>query len=491
MRWSIRAPREMGFFGTLIFLATIVGVCFAVGHFLHRYRELEAELLRTRRQRSEVIDFLNHFSRSVATVAEIDHAMQLVAHYLADVLGAESLGIYTVDPNPADADEKRLRGAAVAGMFPLFHGESEIVLAKVKYRLEHLKHEFVTFGDGILGRVAATDSSVLVRDAATYGVPEEIPPRVHTLMAVPMRVENQLHGVVCAVNCREEARVFEEEDLQMLETLSYQAALASNLVNVYSERSKQERILQELHFGREIQRSLLPAQVPEWGSYDFTAFGKPALEVAGDYYDFVEIDENRLMIVVADATGKGVPACMLMAMCRSFVRSLVERYAGLEHFLKELNLRLFRGTDAANFLTMGLVVIDKKTHVCEYGCAGHPPLLIRTALDKTLEIKPEGPALGLLPNEFGVHFDTLTFLFNPGTSLLLFTDGITEALNRDGTEFGQERLKAIWDASATAAPEEMSQNIVDGVKDFVGDTPQSDDQTMVIVSLAAEEPTDA
>jgi len=146
----------------------------------------------------------------------------------------------------------------------------------------------------------------------------------------------------------------------MLETLSYQAALASNLVTVYSERSKQERILQEMQFGREIQQSLLPAQVPEWGEYAFNAFGRPALEVAGDYYDFVEVDENRLMIVVADATGKGVPACMLMAMCRSFVRSLVERYAGLEQFLKELNLRLFRGTDAANFLTMGLVVIDKK-----------------------------------------------------------------------------------------------------------------------------------
>lgn len=478
----------MGFFGTLIFLAVIIGACFAVGHFLYRYRALEEELLRTRRQRSEVIDFLNHFSRSVATVAEIDHAMQLVAHYLADVLGAESLGIYIVDAATTDLKdgERRLRGAAVAGMFPLFHGESEIVLAKVRYRLEHLKHEFVTFGDGILGRVAANDTSVLVRDASIYPIREEIPPRVHTLMAVPMRVENQLHGVVCAVNCREEARVFEEEDLQMLETLSYQAALASNLVAVYSERSKQERILQELHFGREIQRSLLPAQIPEWGDYGFTAFGRPALEVAGDYYDFIEVDENRLMIVVADATGKGVPACMLMAMCRSFVRSLVERYAGLEQFLKELNLRLFRGTDAANFLTMGLVVIDKKTHVCEYGCAGHTPLLIRNSFGKTLEIKPEGPALGLLPNEFGVHFDTLTFCFDPGTTLLLFTDGITEALNRDGIEFGQERLREVWNASGNATPEERSEAIVGRVKEFVGDTPQSDDQTMVIVSLAAE-----
>lgn len=479
----------MSFFYTLIFLAVIIGACVAVGRFLYSYRELEEELQRTRRQRSEVIDFLNHFSRSVATVAEMDHAMQLVAHYLADVLGAESLGIYTVDSDPTDG-EKKLRGTAVAGMFPLFHGESEIVLAKVKYRLEHLKHEFVTFGDGILGRVAANDSSVLVRDAATYPVPEEIPPRVHTLMAVPMRVDDQFHGVVCAVNCREETRVFGEEDLQMLETLSYQAALASNLVAVYSERSKQERILQELQFGREIQQSLLPAQLPEWGSYEFTAFGRPALEVAGDYYDFVEVDENRLMIVVGDATGKGVPACMLMAMCRSFVRSLVERYAGLEQFLKEINLRLFRGTDAANFLTMGLLVIDKKTHVCEYGCAGHTPLLLRNSFGKTLEIKPEGPALGLLPNELGVHFDTLTFCFNPGTSLLLFTDGITEALNRNGEEFGQERLTKIWEASEPASPEEVSGTIVSRVKEFAGDTPQSDDQTMVIVSLPALDPGD-
>ncbi len=476
--------RWMGLLYIIFFLGCVLAF-FIVGRLRSRYAFLESHLRLARKQRREVIDFLNHFSRSVATVADLEHTMQLVAHYLNDVLRAESLGIFTVDVDK-NSGRKQLRGAAVAGMFPVFHGRaSSIVLSKERYRLEHLRHEYIQFGEGILGTVARDERGVLISDTLEYEGREDLPRGIDTLVAVPMYVEGSLVGVICGVNCKDEGRCYREEDLRMLETLSYQAALASNLVRIYSERSRQERISQELELGREIQQSLLPAALPEWGDYRFAAFTRPALEVGGDYYDFVEIDKDRLMVVVADAAGKGVPACMLMAMCRSFVRSLVEDYAGLERFLEELSPRLFRDTDAAHFLTMAVVVIDKKTHVCEYGSAGHTSLLFRTAAGKILRITPSGAALGLLPADIGVDFETLSFCFLPGTSLMLFTDGITEALNNNEEEFGIERLQRIWDGN-DLPPQALADHIVAAVSSFAGDAPQFDDQTMMVISLPGD-----
>lgn len=477
----------MGMFYTILCFGGVLGLFFLANHVLGKFRDLQAQLRRARKQRQDVIDFLNHFSRSLATVAEIDHAMQLVAHYLNDVLRTESLGIYTV-AETEDASPRQLRGAGVAGMFPVFQGPaSAIVLTREKYRLEHLRHEFVGFGRGILGRVAESQRSCLIEDVSQSPDAGDIPHGVATLMAVPMQVEGQLVGVICAVNSKDEGHFFDEDDLHLLETLSYQAALASNLVRVYSQRSRQERISQELQLGREIQQSLLPPRVPEWGDYRFAAYTRPALEVGGDFYDFVEIDEDRLMTVVADAAGKGVPACMLMAMCQSFVRSLVEQYAGLEQFLEKLNTRLFRGTDPAHFLTMAVTVLDRRTHVCEYGNAGHTALLLKQPDGTTLRINPEGPALGLLPAEFGVGFETLSFCFHPGTSLVLFTDGITEALSDDGEEFGLERLHQLV-AETDQHPGQVADVVVDSVREFVGDTAQFDDQTMLIIGLPAPSP---
>ncbi len=471
----------MGFFGALVFLGIALAAFSLASRFLARYQFLKDQLSQARHQLAEVIAFLNDFSRKLGTVEQINDALQLVVHHLCDVLRAESLGIYVVDQRE-EGGKPCLRGAAVAGMFPVFGASGEIpgvVLIRPQYRVAHFRHEFIAYGQGVVGEVGGKREPVLIKSAAERE-DLELPNLVQTLIAVPMFANERFLGVICAVNRREEGKHFDEEDLRMLGELSCQAALASSLVKVYSDRSSQERMLQELRFGRDLQRSLLPARIPTWGEYRFGAFGEPALEVAGDYYDFVRIDEDRLMVVVADASGKGVPACMLMAMCRSFVHSLVEDYAGMERFLMDLNRRLFSDTDAANFLTMACVVVNRRNHVCEYGCAGHTPAFMRHGDRVSLSVRPEGVALGLLPNDLGIGFETLTFLFEAGTQLLLFTDGITEALNDRGEEFGEERLREIW-SRERLQPEQTTRRIVEEVRKFVGKVPQTDDHTMMVI----------
>jgi sigma-B regulation protein RsbU (phosphoserine phosphatase) len=222
--------------------------------------------------------------------------------------------------------------------------------------------------------------------------------------------------------------------------------------------------------------------MPDVNGCLFAAVTEPAREVGGDYYDFIEIDEHRTMVVVADAAGKGVSACMLMAMCRAFVRCMVESYTGLEAFLADLNRRLYADTASHHFVTMAVVVIDSRDRVCELGCAGHTPFIMRMADGRCVNVRPDGPALGMLPDEFGIDFETLSFRIHSGAQLLIHTDGITEACNQQEEEFEFERLFQVWERNPLPA-EKFLPVLREQVRQFVGQAEQYDDQTVVAIDF--------
>ncbi len=459
--------------GVVVLMAVLLRV------YHRRVEGLKNRLRNSVRQRKEVMDFLSLFTTSLSTAGDSERAMELVAHYLGDVLDAESLCVFQL---VEDKTGRKLQACAVAGMFPPLRRTANMLQAKTSPAPNDLlRREKIPVGDGVIGRVAELQRSLLIEDASLLPEDEKLPRDVRSLMAVPMFVENRLTGVVAAVNCKQPGRNFGPADLQTLENLSYQAAMASHFVNIYGERSRQQRITQELDLARQIQASLLPEDLPSLGDYRLHAFSRSALEVGGDFYDFIEMDEYRTIILVADASGKGVPASMLMAMCQSFAKAEAERFTMMEKFLASLNRHLCRDSDRSHFVTLAVLLIDRQNHVCEYARAGHTELLVRFEAGNTRIIKPSGPALGLLPDEFNPRFDTLSFAFPPGTSLMLFSDGITEALNEAGEEFGLERLYKIWREN-DLPPEQMGALVLDAVKDFIGEAPQADDQTLLLVA---------
>ena len=463
--------------GILIVLLLLLTFLLRVYHT--RMEEVKARLRNSVRQRNEVIDFLSIFTTSLSTAGDSERAMELVAHYLGDVLDAESLCIFQL---VEDKDVRSLHASAVAGMFPPLRRSANMLQAKTPSgQGEPLRREKIPVGEGVIGRVAELQRSLLVDDAELLPDDQKLPRDVRTLIAVPMFVENRLTGVVAAVNCKQPGRNFTANDLRTLENLSYQAAMASHLVNIYGERTRQQRIVQELDLARQIQASLLPDDIPSLGDYRIHAFSRSANEVGGDFYDFIEMDEYRTMILVADASGKGVPASMLMAMCQSFAKAEAERFTMMEPCLDSLNRHLSRESDSSHFVTLAILLIERQNHVCEYARAGHTELLTRMPDGSTRIIKPKGPALGLLPEEFEPRFDTLSFAFEPGTSILLFSDGITEALNEAGEEYGLDRLYKIWNGN-DLPPEQMGALILDEIKEFTGEEPQADDQTLLLVA---------
>ena len=472
----------MHFWIAIIILGVVGGGAYGINYVITLIRQLQDELMEEMRHRASDIQFLNEFTRKLADVKEAGDAMEMVLHHVLDVLQAEAVGIYVVE---RDAEGKKLRGAACTGTFPAFDQSQtvrDLMIRIPRRRPAHFVHEVIPFSKGLLGR-AVTKGDALVLNENMDRVPD-LPRNVSCMVATPMEVEHRIIGLVVAVNCREEGRRFEERDAEMLSALSCQAALARNLIQVYSKRSQQERLLQELRIGRELQRSLLPSAINQWGTYQFAVYTEAALEVAGDYYDFIPIDEDRMLVMVADATGKGVSACMLMAMCRSFAHASAETYTDMPAFLSDMSRRLFADTDPAHFVTLAAIMLDRKAMTCEYGCAGHTPLLLRRSDGGVETIRMAGPALGMLPGDLGVGFNTRVIPCPPGTQLLLFSDGITEALNDKKEEFGLDRLEALW-RDHPLPLQKMVELITDRVANFADKEPQADDQTMVVIETGS------
>ena len=463
-----------------IILSVFLYLFFSAFIYISRKKigSLKNRLVDALHKKAEVGNFLSLFSKNLKTVEEIEDSMRMTAHYVADLIGAKSLCIFILE------DDGYFRASGIAGAFPPLQKSHDRVLTKPRYLLEALRKEKIKMGDGIIGGVAQSREGILIEDADKDEVLGNSPVLIETLMAAPMIREGQVAGVICAVNNSHGGGPFTSEQFSALNFMSDQVVLAHNIVRVYANLSKQQRISQELSFARQLQSSLLPEHAPKWGPFAIEAFSKPAKEVSGDFYDFVEIDEDRLLVVIGDACGKGIPACMLMAMTRSFIRASIERFTNLHDLMKDLNKDLFRDTGDERFVTVTCCLLNKKEKTVEYARAGHTELLVSRKNHPVRTIFPNGAALGLLPAEIAGDFDLITFAFLNDMSILLFSDGITEALNKEDEEFELNKLLDIFKKSSDdqVSSKTLIENIIKEVNGFSEGTLQADDQTIVVIS---------
>ncbi|MCI7643906.1 MAG: SpoIIE family protein phosphatase [Lentisphaeria bacterium] len=426
-------------------------------------------------QKAEISNFVGLFSRSLAGEGGIQSSMNTAARYVAEQVEAESVGIYEL------VDDNFLI-CGISGAYPLIKGSSSYVMTKPKHILNALRNDPIPRNEGIIGQAAARMDGIRIEEAwkdPRFAVYQDVR-RISSVIAVPMVREAKVTGVICAVNNRKPGP-FDIDQLAKLRFISSQINMAQNLVQIYSDLSNRQRIDQELAFARNVQQSLLPKCLPQWQEYSLNVFTRSAKEVNGDFYDYIDIDENRALIIIGDACGKGVPACMMSAMTRSFARSTVEHFTTLESFLETVNKNLNRDIEMGNFITLGCCLLDRKNNILEFGRAGHTELLtyvrghVRTFF-------PDGSGLGLLPEGFA-EFETISMEFRPGTSFLMYSDGITEAVNADKEEFGTTRLIEVFRQSRAAgdSSDETFNKILEAVKDFSVAVEQADDQTLVLI----------
>ncbi len=246
----------------------------------------------------------------------------------------------------------------------------------------------------------------------------------------------------------------------------------------YSEEI--ERKESELRIAAEIQTSFLPRTTPEIRGCEIAAFTRPAKEVGGDFYDFVDLGEGRYALVIADVAGKGVPAALYMALSRTTVRTIARGRDAASETVRRSNDTIIGDAGSVSFVTLLYAVFDERARTLTYGNAGHNPPVLRRGDGTTETLEPTGPVIGFLED---VEFDEVTLPLRSGDLLIFYTDGVTEAENRDGGMFGEGRLYAVIDAAAGRSANEVAEAIRDAVAAFAGEAPQFDDITVVVLRI--------
>jgi len=293
------------------------------------------------------------------------------------------------------------------------------------------------------------------------------------LLSVPVSSGGTNWGRITLVE--RESGIFTAADRKILEAAAFQlAATCERYTRLWREIERQ-RIREQLEIAKRIQTSLLPKSLPRTRHFEIATQMVPAIQVGGDYYDVISRGQ-RMFVTVADVSGKGIPAALLMTSLRSTLRALLKNTFGLSRLAEELNRVLCEDLEEDRFVTMALMCLHEngEAHLIN---AGHNPIVrVREGQVELLEARTL--PMGIMQD---VSYEETKFQLHPMDTLVIYTDGVTEARNPAGEEFGLERLtnavKKCWNVSA----EEMMRRIEDELKLFCGDTPQHDDSTLVVV----------
>jgi sigma-B regulation protein RsbU (phosphoserine phosphatase) len=305
---------------------------------------------------------------------------------------------------------------------------------------------------------------------------------LRSVLCVPLRTRDKLSGVVY-VDSRIRAGIFSRADLNLLTAIASSAAIAIENARLYQVAVDRGRLERELQMAREVQASLLPSQTPQVPGWEFAARWQPARQVGGDYYDFFPLDGERLGLVIADVSDKGMPAALFMALTRSTVRASVGQASSPAEGIALANRLLCADSMGGMFVTLFYAQLDPAAGEMVYVNAGHnPPLFFQggaSAARPPAELRRTGMALGVLEDE---PFEQRAVQIDPGDSVFLYTDGVTDAMDAQGREFGTERMLRLLNQQRRAPAGPMLDAIEGALHRYVGETPQADDVTLVAVS---------
>ncbi len=331
-------------------------------------------------------------------------------------------------------------------------------------------------GQGIVGWVAKNGEPVIVPDVSTD--PRYVAARFSTRseIAAPLIVEGRVIGVFNLESDHED--VYHEGHLELLNAFAAQAAVAVERARTARDRVERRRLEKELAIARDIQRSFLPAQAPRVPGFDLAGTSISHDQVGGDYYDFIAVSETRMGLAIADVSGKGIPAALLMAGFRMALLAEIRNEFAIRAVMRKVNQLLHESTERERFVTAFYGVLDWRNGVLIFSNAGHnPPLLLHA--DGTSEPLTEGGvALGVLED---THYEERPVVIGHGDIVVMYTDGVSEAENESKEQFGTERIEAIVRANPGHSARELTQDIVAAVLDWAGDVGLNDDLTLLVM----------
>ena len=469
-------------FGLL--LASVAGWILTAYSQIRRIRVLERSHEEIQVEETLVFDFLHGLGEAFSDTIRPNELHRLIVEGATRILDAHGGALYVTDRTGG----KLTPSFISKGCPPLVAVPPDILqeAAATPIALEsYLRLHSIVPGEGVIGRVWQTAQPVCFNELSQ--APELAKLRdsafgTASVMAASLSYGKQDLGVLAVANGPMGAP-FSQGDFVVFKSIAEQSAFALYNAIIYSMANEKKRLDHDLEIARDIQRILLPAEAPAINGFQISGINVPARQVSGDYFDYIRVDEDRLGVAIADVSGKGVPASLIMAICRSVLRAEAAGNPSPADVLRKVNRQLYPDIKEDMFISMAYLILDHERDGVTLARGGHDaPLLYQRQLQNVTPVKSPGMVLGI---DSGNVFDRLTADFGVPLErddcLVLYTDGVTEALNTEGDEFGLERTIEAVRASATDGAQAIVKQVIDDVRNFTGSNPQNDDITLIAI----------
>jgi sigma-B regulation protein RsbU (phosphoserine phosphatase) len=470
----------------ILFLAAVILIL--VFCLRQNTRNLRHKNTSLRQEREVIFDFIHNIGEVFADAenVNIESLLKRTLFFATKTGKAASGAIYLYN-----TDRSKLFARAVSGIFPPLYDAEQVHTEQILAKSQHLemlvKTRAIAAGEGLIGSAAAVGSGIIVEDAEIDArVPVYTEPflRIRSLLIVPMRFGNEVLGVIVLIN-RTDGQPFTPGDLNLLQAMADQASVPVHYAGLKAALEQKRQIDRDMLAARQIQNSLLPQHLPQIEGTRISAYNLPALNIGGDYYDFIQIDDEHLGIVIADVAGKGIGGAMMMAVCQGVLRARAPQEKSPARMLCELNRVLSANLAEDMFITMLYMVLNTRTRELTFARAGHEsPLLKHIGLSLPEPLDAAGIAIGLADTGiFDCAVKDISVQLIPGDIILLYTDGITEALNEKNEEWGSENLLQTVETESAGGVDLLTKSIRERIARHVGAQQQYDDMTLIALEV--------
>ncbi|HEY0323528.1 MAG TPA: GAF domain-containing SpoIIE family protein phosphatase [Pyrinomonadaceae bacterium] len=407
-----------------------------------------------------LLDITKKISRSL----DLQEVINLVMDTLGTLVPYDAAGIFVIQAQKESA-------GVVTAPSTVFRAE-----AVRGYDIDDLVELRLKMGEGIIGYVATTGEPVISPDVQSD--PRYVNAREETRseMVAPIISNDEVIGVFDLES--DYANAYNPDDLQVLMLLASQVAIIIEKVMLHEQLVEKKRLEGQLEVARQVQLELLPSGDPSVEGFDISAYNFSTEEVSGDYYDWVRIYDDQIGLVIADVSGKGVPAALLMAFLRASLRAAIHIGYAPHVSMSKVNYLLWESIERNQFVTAFYGVLDASNKTLAYTNAGHNPPLMLDKDGNARFIERGGLPLGMFED---TRYYEYYISIEPGQVIVLYTDGVTEAVNSKGEEYGRDRLaQAVLDAQSLSAREMISKIHRDMI-DWTEGLGATDDSTFFII----------
>lgn len=474
----------------LLSLALLAGVGFAVAAWIartqrHRLRSLlheQEDLVGTERR---MFSYLHDLGAAIASEQREVALHRMIVEGAMKVTASKGGAIYTYDEATGTLVPRFISGDAAA-LVPLTEQQIAQEIASPGSMLNSLRLNPAPSTGALLGDVFQEQRSEHVKD---LGADERLSTGVRNLhqngsaaLIGPLSSGPRKLGIL-AVTLPGSERGYDVNDLEVFTALAEQSAFALASALAHQEVHSKRQLEAEFRIAGEVQRILLPQEDPSVPGFEVVGRNRPAKILSGDFYDYVRTPSGEFGVVIADVSGKGMPAALIAATCRSALQAFAQERTSPATVLSLVNRQIFDDLTEEMFVSAVYMILDPTTGVVRLARAGHPePLIWRQATGKVEVLNQPGLGLGI---DQGEVFERVTkdraLIMEPGDCLLLYTDGVNEAENAEGEMFGEERLQALLAAHGAAGSARVVDEVLAALNDFAGGKAPSDDITLVVI----------